>query len=254
LKTAAQRTANLHGPLLEMLSTVGQHQLLRRRIHCTLRQQAKLDAALATDALGNLDAAELSEDASIAQEGVDNELPSVFDFIGEGGRSPDAFLAKFHSRLSRAAELPGFSDPLRQIYVTVPDGNIPGGFDALLALALLSPTAVLPTAPTRWKSKKGNKEVTAAPRCADANAALLAGTATLLQQLPRSYKDGTLELLAAHVVGAFCVEGAESRDGIVAENARIVELCGELLELLGLPREQFAEFAPQGLLDLLPPE
>jgi len=63
-------------------------------------------------------------------------------------------------------------------------------------------------------------------------------------------------LCGAHVVSV-CAAGAEGKDRDakeVAESARLAEVLGDLLDLLGLPREQLAEYIPQGLLDLLPVE
>lgn len=106
--------------------------------------------------------------------------------------------------------------------------------------------------------KRGSAPEAAAtvPRYTDTNAALLTGLATLLQQLPRLYKDEVLRLCGAHIV-AVCA-GAESKEKDigkeVADSGRLAELLGDLLDLLGLPREQLAEYVPQGLLDLMPAE
>merc|ERR1712226_1794329 len=145
------------------------------------------------------------------------------------------------------------------IYVSVQEGSIAQGFDVLLALALLSPSAIASKAAAVRKTRKGESAqpgLVQVQRYSDTNSALLAGIATLLQQLPRAYKDGVIQLCGAHVVSV-CAAGAEGKERDVkevAESARLAELLGDLLDLLGLPREQLAEFIPQGLLDLLPVE
>mmetsp|Transcript_52419 Transcript_52419/g.162732 ORF Transcript_52419/g.162732 Transcript_52419/m.162732 type:complete len:118 (-) Transcript_52419:22-375(-) len=82
--------------------------------------------------------------------------------------------------------------------------------------------------------------------------ALLAGFAAMLQQLPRATCDAFLSLLGAYL-GGLCAEAAEAKDGgkeLWAEGVRLLEFLGELLELLGLPREHLGLFAPLGMLDL----
>jgi hypothetical protein len=263
---AAQRTEKLHAPLLDLLAVVGQHQLLRRRIHRALNLHAALGASLALEALGAVDQAETTEDVSASQEVLDQDLPSVWDFVGAQEASPEELLARFHRRLSRAGDLPGLSDPLRTIYVMIPEGSIPAGFDVLVALALVSPSAkstiagskVAPKAAATDKSRRGGQPAPAEAtgvssfRYTDANAALLAGVASLLQQLPRTYKDEVIHLCGAHIVAVCASQDKDLRE--VGESARLVELLGDLLGLLGLPREQLAEVVPQGLLDLLPVE
>lgn len=246
---AAKSTTQLRGPLLDILTSIGQFQLLRRRIYHTLKLHASLGASLAADSLHVVDAAELMEDVG-SQEEIDNELPTVLDFVGS--ISHDEQLARFHKQLARAGELLGGADPMRTLYVTVSEGSVPPGFDVALALALLSPSAI--SKPKRKSSAEGGIETVA--RYSDTNAALIAGFATVLQQLPRSAKDAVIQLCGAHVVEA-CATKSDNKDRDmkdIAESACLAEILGDLLDLLGLPRAQLAEFIPQGLLDLLPVE
>jgi hypothetical protein len=246
LDGVAKSTAKLHGPLLEILTHIGQIQLLRRRLHYVLRLHASLGASLATDSLHAVDFAELVEDAG-SQDEVDDELPTVLDFVGDGSLSHEQQLARFHRQLARAGDLLGGGDPMRTIYVTVSEGSVPPGFDVVLALALLSPSTM-----SKLKQKGG----AAVARYSDTNSALIAGFTTVLQQLPSSAKDAVIQLCGAHVVGV-CATKSDNKDRDmkdIAESACLVEILGDLLDLLGLPRAQLAEFIPQGLLDLLPVE
>merc|ERR1712217_670274 len=92
--------------------------------------------------------------------------------------------------------------------------------------------------------------VTKAPRV-ETNAALCVGIACLLQQVPRAQSDSMFELLGLYI-GGVCAEGAESGGKEAAEGLRLSDLSGDILELLGLPREHMAEFVPQSLLELWP--
>ncbi|CAJ1424727.1 unnamed protein product [Effrenium voratum] len=205
---------------------------------------------------------------------ADGQLPSLWDFVGDGRSSPEeppqAVLApasrkpgelqlRFRRKLARTGELSGLAEPCRQLLQSVPEGSAPLGIDALLALALVQHIATAPSvaSPSR-KAKRSTawgKTVAPAPSGSlrsgslrqEAHAGLAAGLAALLQQLPRKVLQGTFELCGCFIQG-LCEGQAWS------EGALLLQILGNSLELLGFPREHLADFVPQGLLDLWPPE
>eukprot|EP00929_Paragymnodinium_shiwhaense_P079857 TRINITY_DN41625_c0_g1_i1.p1 TRINITY_DN41625_c0_g1~~TRINITY_DN41625_c0_g1_i1.p1 ORF type:complete len:1211 (+),score=268.80 TRINITY_DN41625_c0_g1_i1:174-3806(+) len=274
LHAAAQRCPDLLKSLVETLAVVGQHQLLRRRLHGALRLHCHLEAPLAAGAINALDDAQRLE----ALESVDNleaagddALPTIWEFTGEG--SPDEQLLALQRRVARASELCGHGDPFRQLYTVVMEGEVPRRTDVLLVLALLftcaapAPAAPRPTAAPRKRDTLLNflgarKSVTAAAAAvveedktpfvrSEDNVALAAGMATMLQQLPRAVTDGLLELCGACLTG-LCVEGAEGKDASWSQGARLIDMLETLLEMLGLPAARIADVVPQALIDLWP--
>lgn len=284
LRKSVQRTEGVLKPLIDAVRVVGQHQLLRRRLSGALHLHSQLEAPLAAEALGTLNDAELAEAIDKVALATAPER-----FGGDGQSESDELLVGLlQRRLSKSCELSGHGDPLRQLYVLVETGAPPLRVDALLALALFSAALAAPpgsaassrggsggggggAAPGTRKRDVllglvtgGRRSVAAAPTApaadedslgarvrGEAHAALVAGTATLLQQMPRSATDGLMELCGA-CLGGLCVEGAEGREASWAEGARLIVMLGALLELLGLPRERLADVTPQGLLDLWP--
>lgn len=63
--------------LTSAIAAIGQHQLLRRRLHALLRLHAKLSAPGALDALQALDRAELADALELAADEVDASFPEV---------------------------------------------------------------------------------------------------------------------------------------------------------------------------------
>eukprot|EP00927_Polykrikos_kofoidii_P036963 TRINITY_DN31146_c0_g1_i1.p1 TRINITY_DN31146_c0_g1~~TRINITY_DN31146_c0_g1_i1.p1 ORF type:complete len:1221 (-),score=211.99 TRINITY_DN31146_c0_g1_i1:190-3852(-) len=278
LRSAAQRMSNLFKPLVDALAVIGQHQLLRRCLHCSLQLHSKLEAPLSAVALGVLNDAELIE----ALDSAFAVAPERFD--GDGQAESHELLIALQRRIAKSCELSGYSDPLRQLYVLVEQQVPPLRVDVLLTVLLLHVAITTPASNSSssrsaggvvavsqrqrkrdtLKSLVGWKSAppTASPSPVDeepppANqrgktyAALVAGVATLLQQLPQASTDGLLELCGA-CLGGLCSEGAEGREASWFEGARLIDMVGLLLELLQLPRERLADVAPQGLLDLWP--
>lgn len=242
LRTAAQRTSTAARPLLEALTSLGQQQLLRRCLHFVQRLHAQLNAPLMALALQAMDTATLSD--AVEASGLED----VWDFVGDG-----TALA-FQQRVAAAAELAGFSDPLRQLYMSVPVETVPPNLGESLGLALMTSLAARPEVKGLLKSmlKGSSPEVDSQ----EAGAALTAGLATLLQQLPRGTCDAMLGQLCGYLA-SLCAEAAEAKDAgreCWAEGNKLLDVLWDLLALLGLPREHLGRFVPWGMLELWPME
>merc|ERR1712083_403336 len=110
----------------EMLSSLGQHQLLRRRLHRTLRLHCMLSSPLATEAMGALNDSALADALGgdgDGERGEDNsQLPNLDDFLGDGsgggkagGMSAEDMLLHVQRRTAQAGELAGISQPFFQV-------------------------------------------------------------------------------------------------------------------------------------------
>lgn len=235
LKQATQRAAPVVTPLLDGLSTIGQYELLRLRLHRTLRLRARLDAPLILESFEALDGAELIE-AVIADERFDDDLEQREQ------------LTELRLRLAHGAQLPGLGNPIRQVYATITDLGISPTIDVLFAVAVMSmPTDAPQEKPSRKSKHSKHVETLIEPTKADVYAPLLAGLASLLQQLPRARTEGLLEIIGIYL-GGLCLEGTEDK----VMGPPLTMFLGDLLDLLGLPREQFSKYLPQALLDLVP--
>jgi len=250
LRNAAVRTDKVCGSLIDSLVSIGQCQLLLRRLARSLQLAARLEAPIMWESMGALMGADL---ASELLEAGDQGLPSVFNFLDEG-LTQDEKHEQFSVCLKRASELCGNRNPVRQVYFIVPEGSLSPEVSVLLAVSVVA------TASGTYKGLGGKlkKKRVEDEDIADVGAPLIAGVATLLQQLPHSRLDTFLNVVGLYVGGLFA-EAAESREGWgnsekVMEGARLTIFVGNLLSLLGLPTELLADFVPQGVLDLWPPE
>eukprot|EP00931_Biecheleriopsis_adriatica_P006924 TRINITY_DN108266_c0_g1_i1.p1 TRINITY_DN108266_c0_g1~~TRINITY_DN108266_c0_g1_i1.p1 ORF type:complete len:1198 (-),score=267.36 TRINITY_DN108266_c0_g1_i1:180-3773(-) len=266
LRTTLNALTHQVGPFTQVLSNLGQLVLIKRHLADLLRLHCRLNASLAGEALAVLDEAALAEALEFeAEESPDAQLPSLWDFVGGSDHSSEEWQLRFRRKLARAVELPGFGNPLRQLLQAVPEGTAPAELDSLLALAVLSKvtsSASAEVASNRklqrgWTGSWGATTPAAQSESArgkasyEVHAALTAGLATMLQQLPRKVSDGTFELCGLYMTG-LCAEAADGATQAWAEGAQIMNLLGNTVELLGMPRSQLAEYLPQGLIDLWP--
>jgi len=275
LRSAAQRLFSTSGPVMDILAEIGRLQLLRRRLHGMLQLHAQLHVPVALEALRALDGAGLMEARELA-ENDDEALPSVRNYAGVDGPSLEDMMLRFHQRLASASEGVGLGNPLRQFYKTIPEGTSVEGLDALLACGIIvaaksegkssaSSGKVSSSGTSRfgWHFRRSDRSGTAAAAEGDHAeggssaiasrgeqlAALAAGLATLLQHLPKAQTEGLLTVLGIYL-GGLCQEKAFGKEQLWSDGAHLIDLLECLLELLGLPREHFAGFVPQGLLDL----
>jgi len=261
LRTMANLLSNQVVPLGAALASVGQAVLLRRRLSAGLRLHSGLDASLVSESVAVLDGAALCEVQALDMEAVeaqDGQLPSLWDFVGDGkSSSPEEMQLRFRRKLARMGELPGFGDPLRQLMQVVPEGSAPADMDILIAVALVQYTISAPAAmsPSRKSQKRttawGAKtvgSVSAGSSRYEAHVSLGAGLAAFLQQLPRRTFHGTFQLCGLYLQSS--LEDSQ----VWAEGAVMIQILGTCLELLGFPRSDLAEYVPQGLLDLWPAE
>jgi len=246
LRTSAGLLSTQVGPLGAALASVGQALLVRRRLAAQLRLHSSLDASLVSESVAVLDGNVLFEvlDDADETEVQDGELPSLWDFVGDGkAASPEETQLRFRRKLARMGELPGFADPLRQLMQVVPEGSAPSDMDMLIALALVQyTTSVSPAAASRKvpaASPGGFRQ--------EAHVSLGAGLAALLQQLPRRILQGTFQ-----ICGLYLQSMCSGDDNIQAwaDGAVMIQILSNCLELLGFPRVHLAEFVPQGLLDI----
>ncbi|CAE6954563.1 washc5 [Symbiodinium sp. CCMP2592] len=209
LRTSAGLLSTQVGPLGAALASVGQALLVRRRLAAQLRLHSSLDASLVSESVAVLDGNVLFEvlDDADETEVQDGELPSLWDFVGDGkGASPEETQLRFRRKLARMGELPGFADPLRQLMQVVPEGSAPSDMDMLMALALVQyTTSVSPAAASRKSQKRptawSGKVPSASPGGfrQEAHVSLGAGLAALLQQLPRRILQGTFQICGLYL-------------------------------------------------------
>lgn len=263
LQAAAQSLTSVLGPLVDALSVVGQYQLLRQSIHHTLQLHARLEAPMAVEALGALDSASLMETADIVVSSSD--LPQdVLEFCNMDESSLQEAATGFQNCLAHAVDLPGHSNPFRQIYTTMPDKTCPTYLNVLLALTLVYASS--PSHRGNSRNLLHRSSLKSATAVEDQGVELSpvhsAGIATLLQHLPQEQLNGMLELLGCHIAG-ICSASSPTKESLqqgvqmlaptkesLQQGAHILAAMMEVLELLALPREHLAEFVPQGLLDL----
>lgn len=257
LRTSASLLSTQVGPLGAALASVGQALLVRRRLAAQLRLHSSLDASLVSESVAVLDGNVLFEvlDDTDETEAQDGELPSLWDFVGDGkAASPEETQLRFRRKLARMGELPGFADPLRQLMQVVPEGSAPSDMDMLIALALVQyATSVSPAAASRksqkWPTAWSGKPVPSASPGGfrqEAHVSLGAGLAALLQQLPRRILQGTFQICGLYLQSICWDDNSQAW----AEGAVMIQILANCLELLGFPRVHLAEFVPQGLLDL----
>lgn len=278
-RAAAHQFSSTSIPMMDVLAEAGRIQLLRRRFIGHLRLNAQLQVPVALDAFRALDGAGLMEAEAVAENDAE-ALPSVAA-DGEDGPTLEELVNHFHRRLASASTDFGLSDPLRHFYRMIPDGMPVEGVDALLACGIITAcrnnlkatgggsAAVAAGGGTAPRERKRDRwfgrSATSAPAVgtteehSDGNsaastageqlAAVAAGIATLLQQLPKASTDGLLTLIGIYL-GGLCQEKPTSKEHPMVEGAHLIDFAETLLDFLGIAREHLASFVPQGLLDL----
>eukprot|EP00405_Crypthecodinium_cohnii_P027702 CAMPEP_0206508780 /NCGR_PEP_ID=MMETSP0324_2-20121206/58540_1 /ASSEMBLY_ACC=CAM_ASM_000836 /TAXON_ID=2866 /ORGANISM="Crypthecodinium cohnii, Strain Seligo" /LENGTH=1223 /DNA_ID=CAMNT_0053999717 /DNA_START=13 /DNA_END=3684 /DNA_ORIENTATION=+ len=282
-REAARKLNNRSGPIMDILGELGQVQLLRRRLQMLQEMHGRLQVPTAFDALIALDWAGLMEARDLAENDAE-ALPAVAADFGEDAPSLDELALKMQKRLGILAEEVGLTNPIRQFYRIPPEGMPIEGLDVLLAFGVIlatradvtssagavkghttTSTAAAPR--TRWRdwvrgkttegpqqggglsanlaSEAGSMTVTKAEELA----ALVAGLATLFQQLPKGRTDGFLCVLGIYL-GGLTQEKPTKKENPFLDGMNIIDVLEMLLELLGLPRRHLASFVPQGLLEL----
>ncbi|CAJ1335894.1 unnamed protein product, partial [Effrenium voratum] len=90
VRAAANALASEVGPLAHALAGLGQLVLLRRRLAALLRLRCRLGAGLIHESLAVLDGSALAEaEADEEAAEADGQLPSLWDFVGDGRSSPE---------------------------------------------------------------------------------------------------------------------------------------------------------------------
>lgn len=247
VRTALQAVPSLLLPLIDILGTIGQHQLLRRRLQFALNLHARLNAPSPTESLTALNAAGLEDAMQGMGDSGGKNLPDVLDPDAQGapeGPSDERVeesAARFHRRLAQVTELFGLEKPFRQIYVNVAEGSLPAVCSVLLGIALVAAARKA----IGLASKRPRKTAQGSGACddefAEAGVAVAAGVATVLQQMPRVQTQRVVEFVGAYL-GGLCFEAGKAGQGAESwgEGKRLASMLEAILRLLDLP--------PQGVL------